>query len=125
MSAIIHKTKQNYRYYLTVELALIVVGTVGVSAFFGYDAFSFLGGALASFLPHCLFVFWVFFRKKSALYANKLTSLYQGEALKWLLTILLIVAAFTLYATIHIALFASGYFLMLVCNSLLPLCLKR
>ena len=64
MSAVLQQTKQLYRKVMFVECcgvvsgALLVLLVQNVSA-----AFAFLLGGLSSFLPQCLFIFWVFFVK--------------------------------------------------------------
>lgn len=125
MSAVLERTKRLYLKAMWVEsvgLASVVL-LCGVCVDFS-AAFSLLLGGFASFLPFCLFVYWVFFRK-SAKNANKMTAFYRGEGLKWLATIVLMVAVLKGYPNLNVLAFFGGYFLCLVCNSLLPIVLKR
>ncbi|WP_373767566.1 ATP synthase subunit I [Glaesserella sp.] len=121
MSAVIHRTKQLYRKALSIEFTLFCVLTAGAALWHKADSVSsFFVGGMASFLPHCLFVYWVFFRKTS-LTLNKMTDFYRGEGLKWLATIVLIVVLFKFYTSLNYVFFFIGYFLMLLLNSLLPI----
>lgn len=125
MSAVINKAKQNYRYYLKLTLLLQLLVAMLIWGLCGANVVSFLLGALSSFLPYCLFVYWIFFRQKSVMNTHKMTAFYQGEALKWLATILCVVGVLKGYPELHLLLFALGYFLILLCNSLLPFLLKQ
>ena len=53
-----------------------------------------------------------------------MTAFYLGEGLKWVTTIIIIVAAFTLYRELNLIAFFCGFFLMLVCNNLFTILLK-
>lgn len=125
MSAVLQQTKQLYRKVMFVECcgvvsgALLVLLVQNVSA-----AFAFLLGGLSSFLPQCLFIFWVFFRKNTK-NTNKMAAFYRGEGLKWLATIVLMVAVLIGFPNLNVLLFFSGYFLFLICNGLLPIFLTQ
>lgn len=125
MSAVLNQAKALYRKTLCVEAVLLAAATVfAMIANQQAVAFSLLFGGLSALLPHCLFVFWVFFRPQ-AKNANKMTAFYRGEGLKWLLTILLIVILFKSYTAMNFLAFFAGYFVMLLCNSLLPIGFQR
>lgn len=124
MSAVLESTQKRYRKVIGIELVLLVslslLISIGLSQWSGL---SFSLGAFTSLLPQCLFIYWVFFRQK-AKNANKITAFYRGEGLKWLATIVLMVIALKMVSTLNIALFFAGYFLFLLCNSLLPFLVK-
>lgn len=119
MSAVINRSRQQYKKALIWETGIIL--TLSFCAFFGGIALasSLLSGLLASFLPHCLFVYWIFFREP-AKNASKMSAFYRGEGLKWGATILLIVASFKLLPELHLIAFFVGYFLALCLNIVLP-----
>lgn len=125
MSAVLERTKRLYQKTMWVELAVLVSAFLLYGIFADFSAaVSFLLGGMASFLPFCLFVYWVCFRKKVN-HGNKMTTLYRGEGLKWLATILLIVAVLKGYPNLNVFAFFCGYFLCLVCNGLLPMILRQ
>ena len=125
MSAVIAQTKQLYQKALKFEAFLLAVGAILVFAMFGRESFiSFVLGGSAGLLPHCLCVYWVFFRKKNVTHPNKMTVFYWGEGLKWASTIILIIAVFVSYREINFVAFFCGYFLILIFNSLFPILLK-
>lgn len=124
MSAVLNQTRKDYKYALSIELILMVLCSVLLLVVeLGNVFFSFLLGSFASFLPHCCFVYWVFFRK-FAKNANKMTAFYRGEGIKWLTTIMLIVVSFKTYSQLDIKWFFAGYFLFLLLNIIVPICLK-
>lgn len=123
MSAVLQQTKDLYKKVIFIEI-IALVSFFLLFVFNGIaQAVSFFLGGLASFLPFCIFVYWIFFHKHQN--QNKIGSFYRGEGLKWLATIILIVLSFKGYATLHIVSFFGGYFLFLVLNSILPIVLKR
>lgn len=125
MSAVISQTKQFYRK----ALAWQAVGLVGISAvsvlFVGMAAGSFFAGLLCAFLPFCAFTYWVFFRQIAQPAAHRMAVFYRAEALKWLLTIILVVAAIKLVPQFDYIVFFVGYFLGLSGNIVLPIWFKR
>lgn len=54
-----------------------------------------------------------------------MTALYRGEGLKWLLTIVLVVASFKLMMNLNVLAFFIGYIMMLVFNNLIPFVLSK
>lgn len=124
MSIVIEQTKQLYRRALLLEcIVTIIVASVVMMWSGGHSGFSLLLGELAGLLPHWIFVYWIFFRKYVK-NPHKMTAFYLGEGLKWVTTIIIIVAAFTLYRELNLIAFFCGFFLMLVCNNLFTILLK-
>ena len=124
MSAVINRAKSQYKQALKVEFFLLCVFALGVSLWKMNFNFSFLGGALASFLPHLVFVYWVFF-KKSAKNQSKMTAFYRGEGMKWLVTIILVLGCFKLIPALDVVLFFVGYFIALFLNNMIPFVLSK
>lgn len=116
MSRIIQQAKTKYNYALSSEIIVLILIT-GIFAI-SQNGISFALGALAIFLPHCIFVWLVFFSKKQQI-SQKMTALYRGEVVKFLLTIGLTVSAFKLFS-INILAFFTGYFLTIILNNLFP-----
>ncbi|MCK3658086.1 F0F1 ATP synthase subunit I [Pasteurellaceae bacterium Pebbles2] len=123
MSAVIHRAKQHYLKSLKTEFAFILL--LALLCFFWQKSLSisFLNGLLASFLPHCLFVYWFFFRETTK-NQTKMTALYRGEGIKWLVTILMIVASFKFISEISIIAFFVGYVISLILNNFIPFILS-
>ncbi|WP_018651457.1 ATP synthase subunit I [Actinobacillus capsulatus] len=124
MSAVINKAKQHYRKALTIEFGVIFVAAIVLAVLNVNQGLAFLGGSLASFLPHVLFVYWIFF-KESAKNQSKMTAFYRGEGLKWLATIMLIVASLKFIPELHLVLFFVGYFVALLLNNVIPFVLSK
>ncbi|AUI66726.1 MULTISPECIES: ATP synthase subunit I [Glaesserella] len=124
MSAVLKQTKQLYKKTLVIECILLVAVTAVVGVGLGIErSISVLLGEVAALLPHCVFVYWVFFRQ-SVNYPHKMTAFYRGEGLKWLTAIVVIVVALKSYGAMHYFSFFCGFFFILLCNSLLPIILK-
>lgn len=124
MSFVVNQAKQHYRHVLMIELGIITLLTFIVLVFKFDITLSFLFGLLSSFLPFCLFVYWIFFRY-SPKNQSKMTALYRGEGLKWLLTIVLVVASFKLIMNLNMLAFFIGYIMMLFFNNLIPFVLSK
>lgn len=124
MSFVVNQAKQHYRHVLMIELGIITLLTFIVLVFKFDITLSFLFGLLSSFLPFCLFVYWIFFRY-SPKNQSKMTALYRGEGLKWLLTIVLVVASFKLIMNLNVLAFFIGYIMMLFFNNLIPFVLSK
>lgn len=124
MSAVINKAKLQYRKALSIEVAIIFILTFILFLLKGDVSISFLTGGMASFLPHCVFVYWVFFRN-SAKDRTKMTAFYWGEGIKWIVAIVLIVSSLTLVPNLQFLVFFVGYFLALFLNIALPILLNR
>lgn len=124
MSFVVNQAKQHYSHVLVIELGIITLLTFIVLVFKFDMTLSFLFGLLSSFLPFCLFVYWIFFRY-SPKNQSKMTALYRGEGLKWLLTIVLVVASFKLIMNLNVLAFFIGYIMMLFFNNLIPFVLSK
>lgn len=122
MSAVLRRAKQFYCKAMTVEFVICLSLTLVIS--FGgsfYQAYSFFLGSLIAFLPQVIFIYYVFFRKNT----QKVTALYRGEGLKWLMTIVLMVFVLKTVTSLNMILFFTGYFLGLFCNGIFPIFLNR
>lgn len=124
MSAVINKAKRHYLKALRTELSIIITGFLLLTILKGYVSVSFLIGSLAIFLPHCLFVYWIFF-KKPAENHSKVTAFYRGEGVKWLTTIFLVIAGFKWIPDLQIGLFFTGYVVALLLNNVVPFVLSK
>lgn len=124
MSAVINKAKRHYLKALRTELSIIITGFLLLTILKGYVSVSFLIGSLAIFLPHCLFVYWIFF-KKPAENHSKLSAFYQGEGIKWFVTILMVIAGLKLVPDLQIGPFLVGYIVTLLLNNIVPFVLSK
>ncbi|MFA9499081.1 ATP synthase subunit I [Mannheimia sp. E30BD] len=124
MSAVINKAKSQYRRALGIEVGAILVLAFILFLCKGNMVISFLAGGISSFVPHCVFVYWVFFRN-SAKDRTKMTAFYWGEGIKWAIAIVLMIASFTLIPNLQFLVFFVGYFLALFLNIALPMFLSR
>lgn len=124
MSAVTNRAKLQYRKALSIEVGIIFILTLVLFLLKENVSMSFLCGGVVSFLPHCVFVYWVFFRN-SARDRTKITAFYWAEGIKWLLAIILISISFTLIPKLHLLAFFLGYFLALCLNIALPMWLSR
>lgn len=123
MSAVIGKTKRKYQIALSIELLIFIVAFFILFLWQKNNAISFLLGSFAVFIPHCLFVFIVFFINKKN--THRLMAFYQGGAIKFVCTIILIVVAFKFFTLINYIIFFIGYFLGLLFNNLLPFMVSK
>lgn len=126
MSAVLERTQKRYLQVIRIELILLVSLSLLISISVEpslLSGVSFVSGALASVLPQGLFIYWVFFRQNRN-NTHKMTTFYRGEGLKWLATIALIIIALKGISPLNITLFFTGYFVFLLCNSLLPFLIK-
>lgn len=125
MSAVLKQAKQFYRKMLWLEMVILSIAFIVVIVVWDIShAMSVLFGGLSALIPQGFLVYWVFFRKYPS-DVNKMSVFYRGEALKWFLTILLMIGVFRLFVDLEIIAFFSCYFVMLVCNSMFPLFLRR
>ncbi|WP_170152434.1 ATP synthase subunit I [Vespertiliibacter pulmonis] len=86
-----------------------------------HQAYSFFLGSLIAFFPQIIFIYYVLFRKNT----QKVTALYRGEGLKWLITIVLMVFVLKTAISLNMMIFFAGYFLGLFCNGIFPIFLNR
>lgn len=124
MSAVINRAKQHYLKALKIEIVLLLLFSLGLFLWQTNAGVSAFAGALAMFLPHGLFVYWIFFRK-SAKDQPKMTAFYWGEGLKWLAAIVLLIASFKGVPELHIWGFFAGYFFALLLNNVIPFALSK
>lgn len=122
MSAVLKRAKQFYCKAMTLEFVICLSLTLVIAVFCSfYQAYAFLLGTLIAFLPQIIFIYYVLFRKN----AQKVTALYRGEGLKWLMTIVLMVVVLKTVTSLNMILFFTGYFLGLFCNGIFPIFLNR
>lgn len=124
MSAVLSKTKHHYRRALLSETAIFaLIGAVLIAWRYAVGM-SFFLGVVCALVPFAVSVYWVFFRGKNT-DDQRIKSFYSGEALKWLVTIILIISVLKLYVGLQIISFFAGYFLALIANSLVPFILLK
>lgn len=123
MSAIIKQVKKKYKIALSIELFIFIVIFAILTASQSIRAVSFLLGSLAIFVPYCMFVFFMFFKKREK--THQLKVFYRGGAIKFICTIIFIVVAFKSFPTINYVVFFMGYFLALLLNNLLPIMVAK
>lgn len=124
MSAVILKTKQHYQKALIIEMLTLFGVCLGLLVWNGMMGLSFLMGSLVNFFAHCVFVYWIFFRK-SAKNGTKMTAFYQGEALKWLVVIVLSGGSLKWMPDLQIIWFFVGFLMALLLNNVIPFVLSR
>ncbi|WGE31706.1 ATP synthase subunit I [Actinobacillus genomosp. 2] len=124
MSAVINKAKQHYIRVLKTEILLLLIIFGVFIVWRGIDGISFISGAISSFLPHCVFVYWIFFKKTTRKQA-KMADFYRGEGIKWLTAILLVILCFKLLPSLHIVFFFVGYLVALFLNNVIPFILSK
>ncbi|OOF60029.1 ATP synthase subunit I [Rodentibacter myodis] len=121
MSRIIQQAKTQYRKAIQIEVVIMLL----FACFFAFwqikNALDFLLGFLSALIPFGVFVYIVFYRNLPA----KLTALYKGEAIKFVLTMLFIIASFKWFFVTHFVIFFSGFFMALMLNNLVPFLLRR
>ncbi|MDG2939172.1 ATP synthase subunit I [Bisgaard Taxon 10/6] len=123
MSRVIGQARQQYKKALIVELGGLMFFFLLLCLWQWKSAVSFGLGFLSAFLPFAVFVLIVFFRK--ATYSTGMTAFYRGEAIKFGLTVICIIACFKLFATMNFIVFFMGYFVALILNNLLPVLIGK
>ncbi|SPY34175.1 ATP synthase subunit I [Pasteurella canis] len=119
MSRVIAQAKKKYKISIIAECFILLITALVLMSWQWQTAISFYLGAMAIFLPYCVFVFLVFFRKKQQ-FSNKITYFYYGEGIKFLLTIVCIIATFKFFSSMQPIAFFSGYFIAIILNNILP-----
>ncbi|OOF51553.1 ATP F0F1 synthase subunit I [Rodentibacter genomosp. 1] len=123
MSRIVQQAKIQYRKAIQIEIAIMLL----LACFFAFwqtrNALDFLLGFLSALLPFSVFVYIVFYRKQYL--SAKLTALYRGEAIKFVLTIILIIASLKWFFVTNFVIFFSGFFMALMLNNLIPFLFRR
>lgn len=122
MSAVLGRAKKFYCKAMTVEFVIFfsLALLIGLCSSF-YQAYSFFLGCFIAFLPQIVFIYYVLFRKNT----QKVTALYRGEGIKWLMTIVLMVFVLKTVTSLNMIFFFTGYFLCLFCNGIFPIFLNR
>ena len=106
-----------------IESVCLVVFGLLVALWQGKGAVDFGLGFICAFVPFCVFTYIVFFGKQD--FSTKLTALYRGEAMKFMLTIVLVSVFFKWFYISHFILFFIGFFVALVLNNIIPFLLNR
>ncbi|MBF0751955.1 MULTISPECIES: ATP synthase subunit I [unclassified Pasteurella] len=123
MSRIVQQAKTQYRKAIQIEIAIMLL----LACFFAFwqirNSLDFLLGFLSALLPFSVFVYIVFYRKQYL--SAKLTALYRGEAIKFVLTIILIIASLKWFFVTNFVIFFSGFFMALMLNNLIPFLFRR
>ena len=123
MSRIIQQAKTQYRNAILIEIVIMLVS----ACFFAFwqikSALDFLLGFFSALLPFSAFIYVVFYLKQQL--TTKLTALYRGEAIKFVLTIILISISFRYLEVTKFLLFFSGFFMALMLNNFIPFLLRR
>lgn len=123
MSRIIQQAKIQYRKAIQIELVIMLL----LACFFAFwqmrNGIDFLFGFLSALLPFSVFVYMVFYRKQQL--STKLNTFYRGEAIKFVLTIALIILSFKWLLVTNFVIFFSGFFIALMLNNLIPFLLRR
>ena len=124
MSRVLAQARAKYKKAILIELFFVVVlGSVIALLSDTQSAVDFCLGFFSAFIPFCVFVYVVFYCNQNL--SKKLTALYRGEAVKFALTILCIIAAFKGFHVSEFILFFAGFFVALVLNNVVPFLLNR
>lgn len=123
MSRVLTQTKNRYKKTMLIEISVILILSVLLAFWNRKSAVDFGLGFLCAFLPFCFFVYVVFYRKQNL--STKLTALYRGEFVKFILTIILIAVAFKWLVIKEFILFFIGFFMALMLNNFIPFLLNR
>ena len=116
MSKVLTQAKNRYQKAIIIESVCLVVFGVFLAIWQG-ERF------ISAFVPFCAFAYIVFFRKQD--FSTKLAAFYRGEALKFMLTIVLVGVSFKWLAISHFILFFVGFFTALALNNFIPFLLNR
>lgn len=119
MSRILSQAKKNYKKAIMIECLLFGFFSLLICAWQVQSAVDFSYGFLSAFLPFCVFALIIFYNKQNL--STKLTALYRAEAVKFILTMVLIIIAFKWLFVINFIAFFVGFLLALVLNNLIPL----
>ena len=123
MSKVLTQAKNQYQKAMIIESVCLVVFGLLVALWQGESAVDFSLGFICAFVPFCVFAYIVFFGKQD--FSTKLTALYRGEAMKFMLTIVLVSVFFKWFYISHFILFFIGFFVALVLNNIIPFLLNR
>ncbi len=108
MSQVLTQAKNRYQKAILLEMGFILIFGALMSIWQWKSAVDFCLGFFSAF---CLFVplLILFFYRKQNL-STKLTALYRGEAIKFILTILFIAVSFKWLGVSRFFLFFAGFF---------------
>ena len=106
MSKVLTQAKNRYQKAMIIESVCLV--------FFGLLVALWQGESAVDI---------VFFRKQD--FSTKLTAFYRGEALKFMLTVVLVGVSFKWLSISHFILFFIGFFTALALNNFIPFLLNR
>ncbi|TNH09455.1 ATP synthase subunit I [Testudinibacter sp. TR-2022] len=124
MSAVLDRNRKLYHKAFIIELALILIVYALIGLLQPAFSFPFLLGALIGWLPQLVLVVYVFYLRANLQPEHKLKALYQGEGIKIVLTIILLLLVFINIDLTPLAFFA-GYFGLILLNNLLPFVLQK
>ena len=122
MSKVLTQAKNRYQKAIIIESVCLVVLGLFLAIWQGKSAVDFSLGFISAFVPFCAFAYIVF-RKQD--FSTKLTAFYRGEALKFMLTIVLVGVYFKWLVISHFILFFVGFFTALALNNFIPFLLNR
>lgn len=123
MSAVLDKHKRLWYKVFIVELALILVICTLLYALKPTLYISFLLGSLVAWLPQVALVGYVFYLRSNSPFIDKAKILYQGEAIKIAVMIILLLLIF-INITLNPIVFFSGYLGFILLNNFLPFVLS-
>ena len=124
MSRVLAQARAKYKKAILIELFFVVVlGSVIALLSDTQSAVDFCLGFFSAFIPFCVFVHVVFYCNQNL--SKKLTALYRGEAIKFVLTILLIIMAFKWLLVTYFIVFFTGFFVALMLNNIIPFLLNK
>lgn len=124
MSRVLAQARAKYKKAILIELFFVVVlGSVIALLSDTQSAVDFYLGFFSAFIPFCVFVYVVFYCNQNL--SKKLTALYRGEAIKFVLTILLIIMAFKWLLVTYFIVFFIGFFVALMLNNIIPFLLNK
>ena len=100
MSKVLTQAKNRYQKAMIIESVCLVVFGLLVALWQGESAVDFSLGFICAFVPFCAFAYYCFFSQTRFSQQN-LTAFYRGEALKFMLTIVLVGVSFKWLAISH------------------------
>ena len=122
MSKVLTQAKNRYQKAIIIESVCLVVLGLFLAIWQGESAVDFSLGFICAFVPFCAFTYIVFFRKQD--FSTKLTAFYRGEALKFMLTIVLVGGPLNGFLS-HILFYFCWFFTALALNNFIPFLLNK
>ncbi|TYA28542.1 ATP synthase subunit I [Aggregatibacter actinomycetemcomitans] len=124
MSIVLAQARAKYKKSIYIEFFVgLVLSSIIALLANTESAVDFCLGFFAAFIPFFIFVYVVFYRNQDL--SKKLTALYRGEAIKFVLTILLIIFSFKWLSVTYFIVFFTGFFTALMLNNIIPFLLNR